>query len=146
MTGCWKFWRVHYSASSKVFTITACKISGLESAYIHACKQYILWSCNKSTFNTVHFHKNPSTCSLKRDKKKKKKKREKKASMVSNLALVLGFFPEWLCNKHSSERVNVICKQNGMWKNDTQGHECDRSHSCVIFFCRSMRADLHKPM
>ena len=37
------------------FTVPACKISGLKSAHIHACKQYIWWSCNNSTFSTVHF-------------------------------------------------------------------------------------------
>ena len=36
------------------FTATACKISGLESAHIHASKQYSWLSCNKSTFNSVH--------------------------------------------------------------------------------------------
>ena len=34
---------------------TACKISGLKSAHIHHSKQYIRWSYNKSTFNTVRF-------------------------------------------------------------------------------------------
>ena len=45
------------------FTAAACDISGLKGAHIHACKQYILWSCNKSTFSTVHFDRNPFTCS-----------------------------------------------------------------------------------
>ena len=37
------------------FTSPACKISRLKSAHIHASKQYIWWSYNKSTLNTVHF-------------------------------------------------------------------------------------------
>ena len=41
------------------------------------------WSCNKSTFNAVHFYKNPSTCSCKGGKK---------ALMVSDLALLLVAF------------------------------------------------------
>ena len=45
------------------FTAPACKNFRLKSARIHACKQYIWWSCNKSTFNTVHLNRNPFTCS-----------------------------------------------------------------------------------
>ena len=46
---------------NRPFTATACKISGLrESAHIHASKQYIWWSCNKSTLNSVHFNGNHS--------------------------------------------------------------------------------------
>ena len=41
------------------FTATACKISGLKGAHIHASKQYIWWSYNKSTFKTAHFEINP---------------------------------------------------------------------------------------
>ena len=37
------------------FIAPACKISGLKSAHIHACKQYFWWSYNKSTVNIVHF-------------------------------------------------------------------------------------------
>ena len=44
------------------FTAPAYNISGLKSAVIHACKQYICWSYNKSTFSTVHFGRNPLTC------------------------------------------------------------------------------------
>ena len=35
------------------FTAPVCNISGLKSARIHGCKQYIWWSYNKPTFNTV---------------------------------------------------------------------------------------------
>ena len=45
------------------FTAPACKTFRLKSAHIHACKQYIWWSYNKSTFNTVHFGRSPFTCS-----------------------------------------------------------------------------------
>ena len=61
------------------FTATACKISGLKSAHIHACRQCIWWSYNKSTFITVHFDSNPFTYSP-------------KALMISNLALLLVVF------------------------------------------------------
>ena len=37
------------------FTAPGRKISGLKSAHIHSCKQYIGWSYNKSTFSVVHF-------------------------------------------------------------------------------------------
>ena len=37
-------------------------LSGLKSAQIHSCKQYV-WSYNKSVFNTVHFNRNPVSCS-----------------------------------------------------------------------------------
>ena len=37
------------------FTATACKISGLKNAHIHATRQYIWWSYNKSAVNTVPF-------------------------------------------------------------------------------------------
>ena len=50
------------------FTAPACKLSGLKSAHIHAWKWYIWWSCNKSTFNTVHFDRNPFTCSIEGEK------------------------------------------------------------------------------
>ena len=43
------------------FTAPACKISGLKSAHIHAHKQYILWSYNKSTLSTVNSDRNPFT-------------------------------------------------------------------------------------
>ena len=36
-----------------------------KSAHIHACRQYISWSYNKPTFNTVHFDRNPLSCSCK---------------------------------------------------------------------------------
>ena len=44
------------------FNATACKICGLKSAHMHARKQYIRWSYNKSTFNTVRFDRNPFMC------------------------------------------------------------------------------------
>ena len=65
------------------FTAPACKISGLKSAHIHACKQYVSWSCNKSTFSIVRFDRSPFTCSWKGGKK---------AVMASDLALLLVFF------------------------------------------------------
>ena len=46
-------------------TAPACKISRLK---MHSSKQYTRWSYNKSTFNAVHFHRNPSMCSCLRDK------------------------------------------------------------------------------
>ena len=51
------------------FTAPACKISGLKSARIHACKQCIWWSCYKSTFSTVHFDRSPVRCSCEGGKK-----------------------------------------------------------------------------
>ena len=57
----------HEARRINPFTAPACKISGLKRAHIHACKQYIWWSYNKSTFNTVHFNKNPSLCSCQKD-------------------------------------------------------------------------------
>ena len=45
------------------FTVPGCKIFGLKSAQIHTCKQYIWWSYNKFSFNTVHFGRSPFTCS-----------------------------------------------------------------------------------
>ena len=51
------------------FTAPACEISGLKSAHIHDCKQCVWWSSNKSTFNTVHFDRNPFTCSCEGGKK-----------------------------------------------------------------------------
>ena len=29
---------------------------------VHTCRQYIWWSFNKSTLNSVHFNRNPFTC------------------------------------------------------------------------------------
>ena len=65
------------------FTAPASKISRLKSAHIHAWKQYIWWSHNKSTFTTVHFNRNPFMWSFKGGKK---------ALIVSNLALFFGHF------------------------------------------------------
>ena len=65
------------------FTTPAGKISGLKSAHIHPSKQYIWRSYNKSTFSTVHFDRNPFTCSCKGGKK---------GLMISNLALLLVVF------------------------------------------------------
>ena len=50
------------------FTATACKISRLKNPHIHASKQCICWSYNKSSFNTVHFDRSPFTCSSERQK------------------------------------------------------------------------------
>ena len=67
------------------FTTPACDISGLKSAHIHSCKQYIWWSYNKSAFNAAHFNSNPFTSSYEGDKN---------AWLVSNLALTSdGRFP-----------------------------------------------------
>ena len=52
-----------FALSVNPFTAPACNISGLKSAHIHACKQYIWWSYNKFTFKTVHFDRNPFACS-----------------------------------------------------------------------------------
>ena len=40
-------------------------ICGLKSAHIHACRPHISWSYDKPTFNTVHFDRNPLSCSCK---------------------------------------------------------------------------------
>ena len=50
-------------------TAPACKISGLKSAHIHARKQYICWSCDRSTFNTMHLGGSPFRCSRNRRRK-----------------------------------------------------------------------------
>ena len=50
-----------FAEDVNLFTASACKISVLKSAHIHACRQYIGWSCNKSTFDTVHFYRNAFT-------------------------------------------------------------------------------------
>ena len=62
------------------FTVRACKISGLKSAHIHACKQCIWWSYNISFFTTVHFHdcvehhsSTTKKCGWQRNKSKKGK-------------------------------------------------------------------------
>ena len=52
------------------FTATACQISGLECAHIHAWKQYIWRFYNKSTFSIVHFERNHFTCLCERRKKR----------------------------------------------------------------------------
>jgi len=60
-------------------TATHTQLSGLKSAYVHACKQSIFfWSYKKSTFITVHLDENPLKCYTKQKKKKKKKKRKEK--------------------------------------------------------------------
>ena len=51
------------------FTASACTLSGLKSAPIHAYKQYIWSSCKKSAVSTVHFDRSPLTCSCERRKK-----------------------------------------------------------------------------
>ena len=46
------------------FTAPACTFSGLKSAHIHACKQYILIRYNKDMLSiVVHFDRSPFTCS-----------------------------------------------------------------------------------
>ena len=50
------------------FTAPTCTFSGLKGSHsIRASEQYIsvmvLWSYDESTFNTVHFDRNPFTCS-----------------------------------------------------------------------------------
>ena len=77
------------------FTATACKISGLKSAHIHASKQYIRWSCNKSTLNILHFDRNSFMCSCEGGMK---------ALIVSNWHFYSSF-SEWRRDEHGSERV-----------------------------------------
>ena len=72
--------RLFHLSKVNPFTASACKISGLKGTYIHACKQSIWWYYNKSTFNTVHFDRNPFMCSSEGGKK---------ALIISNLALLL---------------------------------------------------------
>ena len=55
----------------------------VESAHIHACKQYIWWSYNKPAFNTVHFDRNTSTCSC---------EGKRKDLMIFDLAFLLVVF------------------------------------------------------
>ena len=52
-----------YVVVINAFTASACKKSGMKSALMHACKQYIWWPYNISTFNTAQFHRNLFTCS-----------------------------------------------------------------------------------
>ena len=33
-----------------------------ENVHMHTCKRYIWWSCNKSTFSSVRFDRNPFLC------------------------------------------------------------------------------------
>ena len=47
------------------FTAPACNISRLKCAHIHASKHVLWWYYNKSTFNTMHFDRNPFACSSK---------------------------------------------------------------------------------
>ena len=85
---------------------TACKISGLKSAHIHRCKQYIWWSCNKSTVNTVHFDRNTIRCSCEGGKK---------ALTVSSLALLLVVFVLRF-SKRGRVRVNFLKIINGGYR------------------------------
>ena len=58
---------------------------------MHACKQYICWSFIKSTFNTVHFDRNPFTCPCEEEHTKKRKK--KKKSNYFKFGTFIGRFP-----------------------------------------------------
>ena len=81
------------------FTVPALTISGLKSAHIHPCKQYIRWSYKKSTFVTVHFDRNPLKCSCVGEE----------ALKVSDLSgTFIGRFPSDGRGKHGSERVKQI--------------------------------------
>ena len=62
------------------FSASACKRSGLKSAHIHACKEYIWWSYNKSHFQYCVYSQKPFTCSCVGGRN---------AFMVSVLALLL---------------------------------------------------------
>ena len=46
-----QFWCLCVIKVFNPFTAPDCKISGLKNAHNHACKQYIWWSCNNSTFS-----------------------------------------------------------------------------------------------
>ena len=74
-------------------TASACKISGLKNAHIHACTQCTWWSYNKSTFNTAGFHRNPFMCSCEGESR-------------FHTWCFYGSFLEWRCSKHGRERVN----------------------------------------
>ena len=91
------------SSNINPFTAPACKISRQKSAHIHACKQYIWWSYNKSTFNTVQFHRNLFTCSCEGRKK----------SQWFQIWHFHGVFSEWRCGKCGSERVNTANDSTG---------------------------------
>ena len=79
------------------FTAPACKISALKSARVHACKQYIWWSCNKSTFHTVHFDRISFTCSCEVVEKPE----------WFQIWHFCWSFSEWQSGKHGSERVKL---------------------------------------
>ena len=86
--------------SGNPFTATACNISGLKSANIHGCRQDIWRSYNKPTFNSVHFDRNPLTCSC--------KGREREKKRLIDFKLFWHFywsFSECRRRKHGSERV-----------------------------------------
>ena len=78
------------------FTAPACKISRLKNACMHASKQYIWWSCNKSTFNTVHFDGNTLMCSCVGEKRPK----------WFQIWHFYWSFSKWQYGKHGRERVN----------------------------------------
>ena len=78
------------------FSATACTISWLKSAHIHTFKQYIWWSYNKSTFNTLHLNRNPFTCSCKKGAKKPE---------WFQIWHFYWSFSEWGRSKHGSEKA-----------------------------------------
>ena len=78
------------------FTAPACKISGLSSARIHACKQYIWWPCNTSAFHPVYFDTIPFTRSC---------KGVEKPDRFQTWHFYWSF-SDWESGKNGSERVN----------------------------------------
>ena len=58
-----------YTWGINPFIIPACNISGWK-VHTHACKQYIFWSFDTSTFNAMRFDENPSRDSAKTEDKK----------------------------------------------------------------------------
>ena len=80
------------------FTAPPCKISRLKSAHMHACKQYIWWSYNKSTFSPVHFDRILFTCSCEGVEKPE----------WFQIWHFYRWFSWWQSGKHGSERVNTM--------------------------------------
>ena len=126
-------WRCGEEQHFHPLTAPACKMSGLKSAHIHACKQYNWWSYNKSTFNTVHFGKEGGQktlmvlnlafllvvfwvthCQTWQWKGERKKKREKKKKKEA-LGLTFHF------RHHPTMRSKL--NRSKRWKNTVQCHQ-----------------------
>ena len=67
----------------------------------HACKQYIFWSYDTSTFNAIRFDENPVTCQHEKEDKKAKGFKFSHFYWLcfSDLMAVNGL--KWVCNLFS---------------------------------------------